>query len=165
MRNSLNAAYQANLYEGFKQSNEHYANNFETALFPYISDTSCSIKYKSIEEMDQNWIGREYSAAVNYVQTLSERFYSNINQEVELTAALIRKMTKLCQAKEVNFSVICLDQTNETKALKMLIGTTPWHEVDFNFENRNLTNYPYDSHPNAKGHLKIAEKILPFILE
>lgn len=164
MRNSLSQIYRKNLKLGYAHSSEPVDSIMSIAKFPFISSCNCDPQYASWAKMHDNWIGREYLASVNWVQTLTEQYWDSKLDEVALTTCLFEKMQDLCQEANISFGIVCLDATAETKALHTNLPNLPWLDVNFNFEDSTKTFLPHDSHPNAVGHHLIADKIDPFLI-
>lgn len=163
MRNSLSQPYRSNLRIGYKRSSQDVDNLLQQSKFPYKSSCAGPIEFASWESMYSNWPGRDCFAAINALQTAFDKASEDREQQLEITACLLREMHDLCQQKGVKFGVVCLDTTPETKQLKKRLDGIPWLDVNFNFSDKALTNDPYDSHPNPSGHQLIAHKIQPFI--
>ncbi len=163
MRNTLSQPYRSNLKIGYRRSSKEVDNLMQQSKFPYKTSCDGTIKFASWESMYANWPGREWSAAVNALQTAFDNASEDHERQVEVTACLLREMQDLCAKKGIQFGVVCLDTTPETKDLKKRLEGINWLDVNFNFKNSALTNYPYDSHPNPAGHELIATKIQAFL--
>lgn len=165
MRNNLTTRYRVNLKIGYKNSSQHVNSLMNSAQFPYVESTDLKIKHSKWENIYTNWMGRETFATVNWMQSSYEAYRSNKEESLTLTAALIDSMNQLCIAKNVDFGIVCLDSTTETKALHNQLKNIPWLDVYFDFTNKKTTHLPYDSHPNIIGHQNISNKIIPFITQ
>ena len=132
------------------------------AKFPYQEDCKSNIKYQDWETMYSNWPGRSWFASINGMQSIYDNSYDDKKQG-KVTACIIQEMADLCEKNNVKFVVSCLDATKETKELHKLLPEVNWIDVHFDFSSKKLTNLPHDSHPNAKGHKRIAEYLKPFL--
>lgn len=159
MRNVLSQAYRKNLKIGYAHSARPVDSLMQTAQFPYITDCDGTVKYAGWEDMHENWAGREWLATVNWLQTFYERYLDAQTDPVELTRCLIQKMHEDCTAAGIQFGVVCLDHSSETEKLKNELNQVPWQDVGFDFTDPKCTHLPYDSHPNANGHVKIATRV------
>ena len=163
MRNRLSQQYRSNLKIGYKRSSQDVDNLMKQSKFPYKTSCDGPIEFASWESMYSNWPGRDWFAAINSMQTAFDKASEDIEQQLEITACILKEMNDLCRKKGVEFGVVCLDNTPETIQLKKRLDGLNWLDVNFNFNSKELTNYPYDSHPNRKGHKLIADKIQPFL--
>lgn len=163
MRNRLSQQYRSNLKIGYKRSSQDVGNLMKQSKFPYKTSCDGPIEFVSWESMYSNWPGRDWLASVNGMQTAFDKASEDIEQQVEITACILKEMNDLCRKRGVEFGVVCLDTTPETKQLKKRLGGFNWLDVNFNFNDKELTNHPYDSHPNPSGHKLIANKIRPFL--
>jgi hypothetical protein len=92
--------------------------------------------------------------------------YDNASEgedRVEITACIIQEMADLCAENDIKFMVSCLDKTKETQELHDQLEGVKWVDVYFDFKSKKHTNLPYDSHPNKKGHQRIADYLVPHI--
>ena len=165
MRNTLTQTYRKNLKIGYAHSAESVDKIMSQAKFPFINSCDCVPQYADWKTMHSNWIGREYLASINWIQTLSEQYIDTQLDPLTLTSCLIQKMHTRCQNADIDFGVVCLDATKETESLHDKLPKVPWTDVQFDFESNSHTFLPYDSHPNAVGHQLIAKKINPFLKE
>lgn len=159
IRNVLSQAYRKNLKIGYAHSARQVDSLMQEALFPYITNCDCTVKYAGWEDMHENWAGREWFASVNWIQTFYERYLDSKTDPVALTSCLIQKMHEDCTAAGIKFGVVCLDRSPETETLKNELNNLPWQDVCFDFTDPKCTHLPYDSHPNAIGHAQIATSV------
>lgn len=165
MRNTLSYRYRSNLKIGYKRSSEKVESLMKTARFPYISDCTLEIKYQPWETMYKNWPLRNWLSSVNGIQLIYDRKTYH-NNEVEVTACIIKEMYNLCKENKVKFLVSCIDNSQQTNELKSrLPSSLHWKNIDFDFTSTQLTHLPTDSHPNKEGHLFIAKKLLTEITD
>ncbi len=163
MRNVLSQNYRRNLKIGYANSNEKTNNLMQNARFPFLGDCSDSIRFANWRDLHSDWYGRNWFASVNWIQTLTESYHDKKLNEIEITTYVIQQIAAKCEAANVRFGIVCLDQTAETDILQKNLFQLPWLDVKFDFSDTDLTLLPHDSHPSAKGHLEIAHKILPFL--
>ena len=74
---------------------------------------------------------------------------------------LSKKWMLFVKKNNVQFLVSLLDKNESSETLKTMLqkDNIQFLEIGFNFDNKELTNYPYDNHPNKLGHIFIAKKI------
>lgn len=163
-RNTMTPQYRRAMGIGFKRSMDHQPEEMKTASFPYFELENGKLKQQSIKwsEMYEDWWGRSYSASVNWLQTQWELFERDQLEVVEVTAALIKAMQDETKAAGIEFEVFLLDESEETKELSLITKKEGFklNNLNFNFNKKELTNAPYDQHPNADGHRFIADEIL-----
>lgn len=165
IRNNLSQSYRSNLKIGYQRSSSNVGNQMKNARFPYKSSCDSEIEFQPWETMYSNWIGREWFASINWMQTTYDNSKDNVEDQIEIAACIISEMHELCQQKGIQFGVVCLDSSPETKKLAKKLPEVPWVDVQFNFKSQKFTNLPHDTHPNKKGHRLISKKIAPFLKE
>lgn len=163
IRTVLSEKYRANLRIGYRRSSSDVDDRMDGARFPYFDDCSGKVKHSDWKNLYAELPGRYWSATINFVQGIVERQRETTCDPVAITACIIQEMHDLCEAKNIPFGVICLDTSKETKALEKQLETVAWKNVGFSFKKKKYTHLPHDSHPNAAGHKKIAESVIPFI--
>ena len=159
MRNTLSPMYRAHLKIGFDNSSSQLEKNMEGAQFPYLSDCEKSIKFEPWNELYSNFLGREYSVLVNHLQTTYDYYTENTDEQIESSTYLIEQMNEICRRKGTQFTVACLDSSLETERIREGLKHLNWVNLNFDFTDTSLTNYPYDSHPNEIGNLFIANQL------
>jgi len=164
MRNNLSPAYRSNLKIGYQRSSSEVDNQMKNARFPYKASCDSEIEFQPWETMYSNWTGREWFAAINWMQSGYDSSNEDVEGQVEITACIINEMVQLCENNEISFGVICLDSSPETKLLQKRLTDVNWLDINFNFKSKKYTNLPYDSHPNKKGHQLIAKRIKLFLI-
>lgn len=165
MRNTLSQEFRSNLRIGFANSSSEIENSMKGARFPYVRDTSLQILYENWDEIYKNLPLREYLASVNFIQNTRDRIQDEQIKDIEITSRMIDEMYRMCQEKGVKFMVVCLDDSEEMSIIEKSLNQIPWLNVSFNFNSKSLTFLPFDSHPNAKGHSYIHQKVSPFLKE
>jgi hypothetical protein len=163
MRNSLSQQYRSNLKIGYQRSSQHVDNLMQEARFPYKNSCEEPISFVSWEDMYENWPGRDWLAAVNWIQTSVDKAAEDQEQQLDVTACILHEINDLCEQKGIKFGLVCLDSTPETEQLKTRMPELNWLDVKFDFTSKKLTNQPYDSHPSPRGHEFITNKIRPFL--
>lgn len=163
IRTVLSQNYRANLRIGYRRSSSDVDDRMNGARFPYFDNTSGKVKHAKWEDLYSEIPGRYWSASINLLQNLRDKSKEPDCDPIKVTASLIKEMQDLCDKKGVAFGVICLDSNHETKALEKQLKMSHWLNVGFSFKSKKCTHLPYDSHPNAKGHKKIAQSVIPFL--
>lgn len=163
IRTVLSQQYRSNLRIGYRRSSSDVDDRMNGARFPYFDDFSGKEKYAKWEDLYSEIPGRYWSATINFVQNLRDRGREPKCNSIDITAHLIQEMQLLCKQAGVPFAVVCLDTNHETANLEQKLNNIPWLNVGFSFKSKKYTHRPYDSHPNEKGHKKIAQAVIPFI--
>lgn len=163
IRNGLSQQYRSNLKIGYERSSSNVKNEMKTARFPYKLKCDSNIKFERWDDMYSNAFGRSWLASVNWIQSAYDNYADQDNDDLDVTVCLMKEMNELCKKQGVEFGVVFLDSTKETKKLRSRIKNIKTLKVDFNFKSKKLTNLPYDSHPNKRGQELIAGKINPFL--
>ena len=163
MRNSLSPQYRSNLKIGYNRSSRQVDNQMAEANFPYKNTCDGPIQFAAWNSMYTNWPGRDWLATINWMQTTRDKASEDLEKQMEITACIFKEMRDLCQQKGVKLAVVCLDSTPETEQLKRQLSGLPWLDVQFDFHSKAMTNLPFDSHPNEKGHQFIAQQISTFL--
>ncbi len=163
IRTVLSQHYRSNLRIGYRRSSSNVDDRMKGARFPYFDDYSGKEKHSNWDDLYSELPGRYWSASINFVQNIRDRSKEPKCNSIDITAHLIREMQALCSKKGIPFGVICLDTNHETAVLQKKLGKIAWKNVGFSFKSKKYTHAPYDSHPNAKGHRKIAQSVIPFI--
>lgn len=162
IRTVLSQQYRSNLRIGFRRSSAKVDTRMKGARFPYMN-RCCKVSYQNWETMYSEITGRYWFATANFLQI----HYDNIKEPdcdpVEITSCIIKEMAQLCKEKNISFGVICLDTNHKTAKIEQKLKAIPWKNVGFSFKSKKYTHLPHDSHPNQKGHKKIAATIDPFI--
>lgn len=159
-RNVMAMKYRKALKIGFTRSDENAKGAMRTGRFPFVENGK--INYCAWEELYYNWPGRETFAIVNALQCSLEQDIPEADQ-LKTTGELLIRFADLCASNGIRCVVVNLDDPHFTRRYPELnrredITVIP---VGFDFSDPLLTNAPHDSHPNAKGHRRIAEKIIP----
>lgn len=163
MRNSLSQEYRSRLKIGFENSSKNLRKKMENARFPMLQGCEDEIEYVKWTEMYENWPAREYSASINFLQTTVDYYSDKQFNEVELTHCLIQQIQQVCNQKGANLVIACLDSDKKTAELEQKLPEIPWLNIGFDFNIPQLTNFPYDNHPNEVGHDFIFQKLTPFL--
>ncbi|NRA13422.1 MAG: hypothetical protein HRT57_15865 [Crocinitomicaceae bacterium] len=163
MRNCLSQQYRSNLKIGYERSSSNVSNQMKSARFPYKLKCDLDIQFEHWDDLYSNMAGREWLASMNWFQSAYDNYQDGKNDGLEVTECLIKEMHEICKKQGVKFAVIFLDFNKDVKTLRSGLGGIPTLKTDFNFKSKKLTNLPYDSHPNKRGHTIIANKIEPFL--
>lgn len=165
MRNTLSQQYRSNLKIGYGRSSNNVDSKMSQSRFPYLPVCGEPIQYASWAEIYENWIGREWLASINWMQTSYDYAKEDLPAQIEASICLLKEMAAICKENNIPFGVACLDATAETAVLKAKVAPIKWVDVGFDFSNQGFINHPYDSHPNPAGHRQIADKIEPFLTQ
>ncbi|UKN01776.1 hypothetical protein K6119_18800 [Paracrocinitomix mangrovi] len=165
IRNTLSQEFRSHLKIGFENSSKDLNNKMGDAAFPCVSECGGEISFVKWNELYENYPGREWLASINFIQTTIDQASDNKERQVEVSACVINDMLDKCLDKRFIFGIACIDDNENTDHVKSKVKCNNWLDIGFDFENNNLTNYPYDTHPNAEGHKVIADKLAQFIIE
>ncbi len=160
-RNVLSSSYRRALSIGFNRSLRNANELMDEARYPVTLNSKLEISYVKWNEMYEDWLGRSVFSSINFIQTKSDEINDLANKPVEVTYSLMKEMKAICDKNGAKFIVSLLDENEQSKTLKERLtnsGITTV-DVDFDFQNEKIINYPYDNHPNALGHELIAKKI------
>lgn len=160
-RNVLTNSYRRALKIGFNRSLKSAQKLMKEAKYPITLNTNLEISYEKWNEMYKDWNGRSTFSSINWVQTMIDQLEDNQKKPIEVSFALIKEMDAICKKNNVQFLVSLLDKNESSETLKTMLqkDNIQFLEIGFNFDNKELTNYPYDNHPNKLGHIFIAKKI------
>lgn len=161
-RNALTNQFRRALKIGFDNSLETAKVTMQGAKFPYLNTPSDSIAFENWDNLYEDWTGRDLFASINFIQTKKDQITDNTRDLVTISAALIKKMNRICNHHNIEFLVVLLDSNTRTPALKIILENNKINfvEVGFDFSSTVYTNLPYDMHPNANGHQFITKKIV-----
>jgi hypothetical protein len=162
-RNILSQEFRSNLKIGFRNSSNDVDNRMKEARFPFISSSCLKVQYDKWEDLYHNYYLRDYLASSNWLQKTVDKFMDRNANALKVTKALLLKMNSLCVKNNVKFVVFCLDSSKETSQLRNEVHLKYWKNIHFDFKSKDLTNLPFDSHPNAFGHKWMAKKMIPFL--
>lgn len=158
-RNTLSQLYRSHLKIGYSRASKNVQQQMATANFPFMRSCEDSLQLVAWDHIYDHWPGRESLASIHAMQKTYDYLLDDVDQQIEVTACLIREVARLCEAKGIPFHVVCLDRSEATMQLKTQISDLSWLEVGYSFSDTTMTNYPYDDHPNPKGHRFIADRI------
>lgn len=160
-RNGMANSYRKALKIGYKNSNKHVESNMRDARFPFLERAESTIQFVSWKEIYNNWPGREKFAIVNAIQSLSQE-KPNEEELAQITEQVFEDIFDLCQANAIQCIIVNLDDPTFKKRYRKSLDNYQVEVVSINFDftSEKCTNRPYDSHPNALGHQKIAQSIL-----
>lgn len=162
-RNALANSYRRALKIGFSNSNNAVDAIMKNAKIPFRGITSKKTLYSPWNELYSHWMGRDRFAIVHALQSTMEKEIE-VNDQIRITSELLIEFILLCENSSIVPIIVNLDDREfmdkyVLKADKIVI------DIDFDFTNPEITNLPYDSHPNSIGHEKIANKISKEIQE
>ena len=158
-RNPMVASYRRALKIGFNNSLSTAKEIMKNSRFPFSNSIGeIKIEYIGWKDLYSDWKGREYSAAINYIQTGWDRMETSNLDLNSISTTIIIEMNKLCADNGIDFYAVMLDEVPsislnlKSKGVKII-------EVGLDFSNITVTNLPFDMHPNNKGHEQIFEAI------
>jgi lysophospholipase L1-like esterase len=160
-RNVLMNSYRRGLNIGFNRSLKSAETIMMDSRYPVTLNTDLDIRYEKWNELYEDWKGRNLFSTVNWLQTKRDEINDYNKKPIEISFALIKEMEAICKKNDALFLVTLLDENERSKSLKKMLTQSNIHflEVNFNFQNKQLTNYPFDNHPNSLGHEFIAKKL------
>lgn len=164
-RNALTPKYRKELTLGYARSSDLTYQKMHKARFPYLYEEE--IKWCPWDNLYSNWWGRETFATVNYVNTIVDQNKLTEVEIINTTKNLFIRLKKLCDDHGIKLKVCFLDKSERNNTLEQLCQSV---EVDFrkvglDHISKSYTNLPYDSHPNSKGHERIARTLKPWLNE
>jgi hypothetical protein len=164
-RNALTPSFRKDLKIGFNRSDAANDALLHDARFPF-GDAEGNILFEDWDRLYTHHPIRSWSALVNLAYTTTESIQQKGMDTRAISEALIRRMYTDCTQAGVSFTVACLDTSEDTEAIKKALNDIDlnWVDIEFDFEQPELTNVPYDSHPNPEGHRFIADQIRRLVL-
>ena len=157
-RNALANSYRRALKIGFARSSNVVDQTMWNARFPFKEINDDQLHFVKWSEVYTNWPGRETFAIVNAVQSSLDAKMGE-DEMIGITKKLLNSFIALCSANRIKPLLVNLDDPNFAKHYPQVSMKALTANISFDFESPGLTNLPFDSHPNAKGHTFIAEKI------
>jgi hypothetical protein len=160
-RNALNTNYRKSLYHGFLNANENVKPLFGESQIPFY-DLKKGIQYCDWKNMYKNWLGRDYSAAINSLQDAFEKMQNASNDEKAVTHQILLKIKELCQQNNIKFIVLFITKNESTALTKQFCEQQNIELMDIGLElpSEKYSNLPYDIHPNKTAHRIFSERIL-----
>ena len=70
-------------------------------------------------------------------------------------------MQLICDTNNSVFLVSLLDENDDSVALKKLLleNNINYLDINFDFKNNKIINFPFDNHPNNLGHQLIGKNL------
>lgn len=168
-RNVLAPNYRQSLMMGYQRSSDSLESSMDLSKFPYITTVQDSliIRHESWDDLYDNWSGRETFALVNFLQTRANKSTSDAIQISKMNLLLFKEIKKFCDSHGIILLVVGITKSTLTtdflKALNQEDIITS--DAGLNFELPEWSNLPYDSHPNAKAHKVLADRIYSILDE
>jgi hypothetical protein len=159
MRNTLSQAYRSHLSIGYNRASPSAQYQMSAANFPFLTSCEDSIQQVSWDRIYSHWPGRESLALVHALQKTYDHLIDDIDNQISVTACLIREIAQLCDEKGISFHIVNLNPSSTTQKLRQQVRELSWLDIGYHFTDTTMTNYPYDDHPNQKGHEFIANQI------
>lgn len=164
-RNALTPQFRSDLKVGFVKSGPHHR-GMSNARFPYLkSPKATSFSWCTWDQLYPEWSGRNTFALVNFLALNRERNTLKKMDVVGISKELILQISELCEANKIPFRICFLDDDVKIEELRKIAikNDIPFKNVHLRHTDKKLTQLPYDSHPNKKGHQLIAKTIAPWI--
>ncbi len=161
-RNGLTPGYRRDLVLGYAKADHRTPEYMRSAAFPYFSGKQ--IKTEKWEDLYSNWPGREYSALVNYLQSLRDRKQEQEIDTYQLTREAFDAILKITQEKHL--LVLMLDEGEGSDRLSSYLSANRIQIIHgkWDINNPEETNAPFDDHLNPAAHKRIADLLIPYLL-
>lgn len=164
-RNVLAPSFRKALKHGYERSARSINHMADISRFPYFEIEENRIKSIPWKSMYTNWTGRENFAIINYLNSNVDKANREKLDPVGTTKQLFTLMHELCIKHDVRLNVCFLDEdknVNEIRNYCERNGVT-CTSISLTHNDPEYTNLPFDSHPNEKGHERIAKQIMPWL--
>ncbi len=166
-RNLLTPAYRVALHHGFMNSSEEARSFYKKAHYPFINvtRTGFKIKLERLDQLYQNWWGRNYSSTINFLQTFEDSFGITDEEKSKGSERIIQKLRTFCHRNNIELIIATITNDLATDEVKEYCKRYEIELVDLfvDFSDPNFSNLPHDSHPNAKAHQVYADKMKAFL--
>jgi len=168
-RNALTPDYRIALHHGFMNSNKAARALYSQANYPYIKgkkQENFEIAYQPLDKIYRNWWLRNYSASINFIQTLTDKNHSSIALKNSKSQWIIQQLNdKYCQPNNIKLTIATITNDAETDKIKTFCQQKNIETVDLfvDYAKPEYSNLPHDSHPNATAHALYAKKMLAFL--
>lgn len=167
-RNTLNASYRQNLRIGYgitKRDDPGIA-RFKCA-YPSgkMVNGKLVLDQLSMQEINSTFPFISHSAATNALQNLWSQKSINAQEDEKVTFALIDQIQRICAKQGVKLVISTMTNDKVTKRFIQHCESRSITTIDIavDFTKKGFNNKPYDQHPSALAHRKIAEKLEGFL--
>jgi hypothetical protein len=167
-RNTLNASYRQNLRIGYgitKRDDPGIA-RFKF-VYPYgkIEKGKLVLDQLSMHEINSTIPLISYSASMNWFQNLWDQSSVDTNEDEKVTFALIDQIQRICAKEGVKLVISTMTNDKATNRFIQHCESRSITTIDIavDFTKKGFNNKPFDPHPSALSHQKIAEKLEGFL--
>ena len=164
-RNVLTPTYRVALHHGFLNSNEEIRQKYKVAKFPYY-DIEKGETHAPMDKLYRNWWLREYSSAINFFQSIMDNADPSYNEYRKIPTKIIEDFNEnICKPNGIHLIIATITSDEQTKKVTAFCENKGIKTVDLfvDYTQTELSNLPYDSHPNAKAHRIYAEKMYEYL--
>lgn len=164
-RNVLTPTYRVALHHGFLNSSDEIREKYKAAKFPYF-DIEKGESHVSMDKLYKNWWLREYSSTVNFVQSIADNASPTYQQFRDIPMKIIEDFNEaICKPNNIHLIIATITSNKQTDRIKTFCEEKGIKTVDLfvDYTKEELSNLPYDSHPNAKAHRMYAEKMYLYL--
>ncbi|MCR9289002.1 MAG: hypothetical protein NXI23_16630 [Bacteroidetes bacterium] len=122
------------------------------------------IIHQSDKLVHQLWKGAKTFRVIYYGQALIEKFLDFFDDRKKVTEQILLRIKHICAKNNIELVLANIEGVG-AEHIEKFCGKNQISFVDISWDvwDEKYTNHPYDGHPNAKGHLLFAEKLLPFL--
>lgn len=141
----------------------------ENSVFPYVrfnDQNDLDFLEKELGKRSLPLSLRKYSAIINTWVYAQNKKLDKTYRAKEATKLLIQKMSELCQQHNIHFILSELKKNEGDNSMQDFCqqSNINYFDLSVDYAQKKLyTNYPYDSHPNAKAHELHYNKLLKFM--
>ncbi len=165
-RNTLTPAYRVALHHGFMNSDAEARSLYSQAKYPYVEKNgtdSFEIKWQSLDQIYSNWWMRNYSASINFLQTLVDKNNPTYATSNDISKWIIQELNQPKYTTRLIVATITDDE--KTDSIKVFCKKNNIETVDLfvDYSNPSYSHLPYDSHPNDKAHQLYFEKMSDYL--
>ena len=164
-RNTLNPVYQHKLNIGYQLSKKQNPKLITDFSYPYatLEEESLVLNQLDIEEIENSFFWESSSALFHTLFSWLRESRVDEKQDFEVSKALIKEIKIACEEYDIKLVLTMMSNDQRSSNLMTYCASIGVHvyDVSIDFNNQEMTNYPYDKHPNPKAHGIIADKIAP----
>lgn len=167
-RNTLNTSYRQKLRMGYEITKRDDAGiaRYKCA-YPYckIEKGKLALDQVSMQEINSTIPFISYSACMNTLQNLWDQNAVDVQEDEKVTFALIDQIQRICKKKGVKLviSTMSNDDVTDRFIKHCEAQSIPTIDISVDFTQKGFNNEPFDQHPSALAHKKLAEKLSVFL--
>jgi hypothetical protein len=167
-RNTLNTSYRQKLRIGYEITKRDDAGvkQFKCS-YPYgkMVNGKLELDQLSMEEIKSTLPLITYSSVMNWFQNLCDQSSVDTNEDEKVTLALIDQIERICKKNGVKLIISTMSNDEVTKRFIQHCESRSISTIDISvdFTKKGYNNKPFDQHPSALAHKKIAEKLAVFL--